>query len=329
MRPSNRVVNLFILTGISLFVALFVAVSIKSKVFSQKIYYYTEMADAFGLVGEPLLTFKGVDIGRFTEFDFDQQNNIKAKFFVYEKYQHLVTHGSVLVRNQNVLLTDVATFKLLQTQSNTGLIEANQLVPFHTSPLGRVYLAQSEQALETDKLAALLADIKLLVGELRVGNNETTVGLPQMITQLTHVLAESKQFITQLNQQNTIENLNQTIGQAQAVMNQLSASVTKVDSTLTSVDQLLAVYQQPNKIIEQATGGKLPEVLESAEQNLQYVEGILQQVHAERQHIGLLMLQSNKALQELNKTLKAVKSNPLLKSAFPVESFEPQIEVSQ
>ncbi|WP_111979738.1 hypothetical protein [Algibacillus agarilyticus] len=330
MKPSKQVVSLFMLTGIGLFIALVIAVGIKSKVFSEKRYFYTLMADAQGLIGDPILTYKGLNIGRFDQFELTNSSDIKAEFYVYEKYAHLVTNSSVIVRSHNILLTDVASFTLRQTVLNSVPLQVNEEVHFHTSAIGQHLLKASNTELESDKLASLIRDLTLLINDLRVGqgDNETT-SLPQALTQINLLMQESTGLVQQLNESNFTQSLNITVSKANTLLDGLQSKLGQVDSTLSSVENTLKAYQSPESLIDHATDGNMPLLLDSTQKNMHYIEGILEQVHNERQHIGLLMLQSNKALQDLNKTLKAVKANPLLKSAFPLEVTEPQIEVDQ
>ena len=100
---------------------------------------------------------------------------------------------------------------------------------------------------------------------------------------------------------------------------------------------MLGEYENPANIIARATENKLPKIIDkvdgmidNVDVNLIYLQGILKEVHAQREQLAIAIISLNNTLSMFDKTLQGVNNNPLFKGGIePENKADYSIEVNE
>ena len=102
MQVRNRnYVYTFLLIAASSFCIMTVIILLNNNSLEKKVFLKTKITNALGIESHPSIIFKGFEIGKVTDFSFDESLDVKVEFYVYEKYAKLLSSNSIVhpVRN--------------------------------------------------------------------------------------------------------------------------------------------------------------------------------------------------------------------------------------
>lgn len=100
-KRNRNYVYSFIGIAASSFIVMSVIILLNNNSLEKKVYLKTKISNALGIETHPSIIFKGFEIGRVTNFNFDDNLDVDVNFFVYEKYAKLINNKSIIhpVRN--------------------------------------------------------------------------------------------------------------------------------------------------------------------------------------------------------------------------------------
>ncbi|MDC2889697.1 MlaD family protein [Psychrosphaera algicola] len=145
---TNRIVFAFVTAGLAFLIAFTVIILINTKALVDKVYYRTILNDAKGLSAKPPIYFKGLEIGRISDFSLNEEtNDIEVDFYVFIDYQPKIIQHAVLSGNQNVFLNNATEFELLMPNKLAGYrydpLFAGSMVPYIDSDVGRMFVKKA------------------------------------------------------------------------------------------------------------------------------------------------------------------------------------------
>ena len=79
--------------------------------FSKRSYYEFKLKSAAGLSSRPIVSFKGVEIGRVSSFKLGKE--ILVKFFIYDEFEKFLSKNEILSFKRNPLTGDVIEVELI------------------------------------------------------------------------------------------------------------------------------------------------------------------------------------------------------------------------
>ena len=324
-KKTNRIVFLFITVGFGFLVAFTTIILVNNKTFIDKVYYRTVVDNAKGLSTKPTIYFKGLEVGRITSFKLNEDtNDIEVDFYVYAEYQNKIVQYTVLSGNQNVLLNRATEFELIVPQKGKGVVKEplppGSLVPFITSPLAQTYLQQGRIQIPADSIDSIITSVNNLLINLQRSDNPEAGAIFKILDRTAKM---SDHFLTlskALSESNAVDEAEQLMINANVILASVPQTQAKLDNLLADASVLteqlhlvLNQYKDPVGIIEDASGGQVPVILNNVNDSILVLKGMIDDVHAERMQLIITVNTLLKVLNKMDKTLQGVNNNPLLK----------------
>ncbi len=292
-KHRNKLVSLFVLISVGLFIMFIVFVTINNKTFESKIPYYTIIDNAMGLQKRPPIIFKGLEIGRITEFTLQDDNKILTKFFIYKEFKNRSVKNSVIQVNSGILNGEITSFEIVLPKLPEGktkeLLPANSLIPDIKSEEGMALVKNGMITLPDDGFG----------------------GVAQKVNKILETIV-----------------INQTIEKADDSVKNLNAVLMSLNEVLLLLEKTVANYQAPEGLVAKVGGIQFQNILTNLEKTSAYIEGIMGVMHKSRKDLAPILINTNKAITELSSTLQGVNNNPLIKGGITKESKYQGVEVN-
>lgn len=321
----NRIVYLFITAGVAFLVAFTTIILINNKTFVDKVYFVSSVNDAKGLGAKPSIFFKGIEIGRITDFRLNEvTNDIDIDFYIFSEYQNKIVQYAVLTGNQNVFLQNATEFELLMP--NPSLSAAAQplmpgaSVPFITSREAQEYIQRGFITIPADSVDSIITSVNNLLINLQRSDNAEAGSLFKLLDRLATMSDHLVTITDQVQQSSVIAETQGLLANTKNVMASVPETQIKIDELLANTNKLVAQlesvvtnYQDPAAIVDQVSNGQVPVILDNVNESLVVIRGMIDEVHAERMQLMVTINTILKVLNKMDKTLQGVNNNPLLK----------------
>jgi len=259
-------------------------------------------------------------------------------FITSEIGQIYAKKGQITVRADSIesLLTS-ANNLLINIQKETGS-EASEI--FKTidklSKIADSFLLMAQQA-EDDQLVPEISKTVIALQTV-IDTFTNTMGkaskIADSILAVTQQI-EAEQLIPEIKKpvialQNLIATTDSAIVKADKAIANVNAFFRNADDLAIHADSVLGQYKKPAEIIAGVTENKLPKMIDNVDVNLIYLQGILKEVHSQREQLAIAIISLNKTLSIFDKTLQGVNNNPLLKGGIELEDKgDNSIEVNE
>jgi phospholipid/cholesterol/gamma-HCH transport system substrate-binding protein len=280
IRHNRKIVAVFSAIAVILFISMSGIIGYNNNWFRSRVYFHTQIDNAYGLKSLPLIYFKGFGIGRVKSFHLTDENKIDVKFYVFEDYYKKILKHSVVLINTNALSGDITEFQIITPDiltSGKELVEKGGLIPFIKSPLAQEYIATGKLIYEPSGIEG--------------------------------ILDKSNQILKVFIAQKTSEKINEIIastGKTMISIEETAKSFTP-DGKGKGHRQIVGALDKVDKTIAS--------VLETAD----YIKGTVQVVHQNRQELTPIIINTNKALEKASSTLEGINNNPLLRGGISKE----------
>ena len=188
-------------------------------------------------------------------------------------------------------------------------------------------------------------------GQLVPEINKTVIALQTVIDTSSNTMGKASKIadsilaVTQrIETEQLVPEIKKTVIALQAFIGTTDSTIVKADKAIANVnaffrdaddvaihaDSVLAEYESPADIIASVTENKLPKMIDNIDVNLNYLQGILKEVHSQREQLAMAIISLNNTLSIFDKTLQGVNNNPLFKDGIEPESkADNSIEVNE
>lgn len=288
---KDKIVPIFILAAISMFFFFIVLITIKNRTFSSTYDYYTILDNASGLQNRPPILFKGIEIGRIRNFHLTKNNKTMVSFFVYKEYVKKMVPNSVIAVNTGTLSGDVTDLELLVPKYDPTQIKMagkNNLIPYIRSEEGLAIVKSGHIPPPAEGISGITAKINAIM----------------------ETFLENK----------TASKTDQSVKELNALLSTLNEILQKLSKTMD--------VPGPSGILGQVGGNSLSITLKNIEDSTNYIKETLSVVHKNRKSIAPLLINTNKTINKLNKTLKGVNNNPLIRGGITKDKKYIGVEVN-
>ena len=146
---------------------------------------------------------------------------------------------------------------------------------------------------------------------------------------------EAEQLVSEIKKpvialQTLIATTDSAIVKADKAIANVNAFFRNAEDVAIHADSVLGQYENPADIIAGVTENKLPKMIDNVDVNLIYLQGILKEVHLQREQLAIAIISLNNTLSIFNKTLQGVNNNPLFKGGIELEDKgDNSIEVNE
>lgn len=328
----DRLVITFVILGFLLLISFSALVLVKNKTLTNRLYYETLLDSANGLTGNPPIFFKGFQIGRMDDFELlSVTNEIRVKFYIYENYTDKIVKYAVISRIEGALLGTSNEYEILLPRldpaSQPEVLQEGDLVPFIGTKLGQAYAKKGQIEQKLNSIDSVLNSANSVLVNLQKESNANTGALFVILQKFSKIAdslvalsheAETSQIIPEVKK--TILDLQTVIAASGLMLTETETTIHHVNGLLGNankvtqhVDRLLVNYENPSAIISTVTANKIPGTIDKVDINLLYLEGILKEIHLQREQLGIAIISLNGTLSTLGKTLEGINNNPLIK----------------
>lgn len=319
LKYTGTFVTVFLVLAVIFMVALVSIITLDKKIFTQKIFFKTQFADAIGLSGSTQILFKGFTIGRINSFELTEDNLVNAEFFIYDGYQNKIVENSALYKSIDPV-TNASSLTLLEGPDNSLALAEGAFIPSIGLPAGEKLLNEGKVSKSGNILFNILNNLDKTLEILSTKDSTNTYVLRNTLTTLSIIVEDLNSIMSKLNLfadnvNNLIEDDGSTLNSALINIATLADEIRKSNAALEQglihLDTMIVAYSDP--------GGLIKEVVDSSGALASNAGVLLEQsaelastINSEAYKLPILLNNLNVALQEITLTLEALNASPLL-----------------
>jgi phospholipid/cholesterol/gamma-HCH transport system substrate-binding protein len=241
---KDRLVGSFVMMAIVAMLGLFAAKVKSSKMFAEVVHYQTYMKNAQGISTDTIVNISGIDVGKVSSLDIDDNNKIHINFFIYKDFQKLLRTDSKGELNKLSIVGN-AVIIIKAGSSDQPML-----------PDGAVI--NVEEPVTTDDVIAgitpVIQDVKSLIADLSAIINaikpETVKGTTQ---DLRAVIGNVRQLSEHVNQgQGTVGRLLYDKNQAESINHSLLLMEKNLAGIAERVNETKPLLENVNKLTVQS-----------------------------------------------------------------------------
>lgn len=324
---SERTVGIFVLIATLIFGLALITVLIDKRIFEAKVYYTAKFADANGLSANSPVSFKGFQIGRITDYNLDEDNNIKATLEIFDDYKHLIVENSALYKSVNPV-TLASSIEFLQGVNSKRVLPELSLIPSIATLEGKRLLENNKVQKSGDLLSSLIFNLEQLSGNLNRDRNAGDGAIFRAIVNMAdasekmNLLLDDVKAITE----NIQKDHNPGAGTAFRLMNnlaELSERALDAEKSLRVIlqrtDTLMAVYSKPDSLaikMLDPTGETvikpLRTLLTGTQELLPEIQSLTKFVSDQKGDILFLMKELRVTLEEMRYTFETLNNSAIM-----------------
>jgi ABC-type transporter Mla subunit MlaD len=229
VKTRDRLVGIFVIVGLLLFLTGFLLPLIKNLTQQQGMGFYTELAETYGIAVDAKVSLRGLAIGRVSEVAITDGGSVRVDFLLNPDYEDFYRIGSVLKLDTNLAVSTLLT--------GTGLIlypgpEGGNLL-VSGAEIGTESPAQLTDLMDKlgdpqllDKLFSIVANIEALTEGLVREQVTLYAGLDDMKTITGNIATATAQLPAMVDSaQSSLVQLNKAV-------NGLAVQMSEEDSSL-------------------------------------------------------------------------------------------------
>lgn len=325
IRFASQVVGVFLLVAIGLFVFILISMGANQRWFARNYYYYSTFSSARGLsVGMPI-EFKGFEIGKITDIELTEDNEVRTTFYVEDRYIEKVHENSILQLVTNPLglggglifhqgreATDpIPEFSYIpswNTKEARFLVDQNQVVvPRAQDPINDI-LTQLQPILENVNRVLISLDTAMVqISGTLAGESEGP---------MADILTEADNAIVQLEA--VLENVDTITGNlavASEEMRDPTGLATRLIDPQGSIETFL---DDGNEIYNE-----VEDILAGLNESVAQLEELSRFANDSTPQLAGLLEEGRETLSTGQDVLEGLANNPLLRGGIPERVEQP------
>jgi ABC-type transporter Mla subunit MlaD len=260
-KKNRQYVYVFISVGTISFVLSIVFALYKSNFFSKRTYYSFFLDSAAGLSSRPIVSFKGVEVGRVSSFKLKEK--VKVNFFILNKYNRYLQKEEVLSFKRNPLTGDIIEVEVIPILNPEIVYPKGFTNEFVTLEGVKGDIVETENGVYSQGVDRLVGNVGRLVLDIKSNN---------LIEKLNLTLENTNKFGAAINKildndPRDVEVASDEIVKSLTEVKTLISGLNKTNQKLYSV--LVEVEKNKNKI-----GGILNHGETTLIQGQQLIEGV-------------------------------------------------------
>ncbi|RKX94872.1 MAG: hypothetical protein DRZ90_11190 [Spirochaetes bacterium] len=314
-RHANKIVGLFVLVAVLLFVIITMFAGLNNKWFTKKIYFTSLFTSAEGLKVGMGVNLRGFEIGRVKNISLNEDNQVDLDFYIYETYHNRVLPDSVLALPSGLLGSANAL------DFYPGLVEGEpypdgSFIPSTQTVEGKMLVKtrRVDRPPGNDAITTILADLPDILDNL----NETVVSIGSFSATLdTGIKGDGDNSLS-----STMQNLDRTMEDVNDITSSLAALAVGLEDPTGLVPTLLdpsgsldTLLNDDNVLWNHILAIMVQ--LEGATEGLNTLSNSLAGVSPQ---LALTLDETIRSLQEAQKVMEGLQNNPLLKKGISEET---------
>jgi phospholipid/cholesterol/gamma-HCH transport system substrate-binding protein len=233
IRFASQIVGAFLLVAIGLFVFILISMGANQRWFARNYYYYSTFASARGLsVGMPV-QFKGFQVGKITDVELTEDNEVRTTFYIEDRYIDKVNENSILQLVTNPLgLGGGLLFH--QGRTETEPIPEYSYIPSWNTKEARFLVERNEVVVPRNQDP--INDILPLLTPILENANRVLLSLDTAMLQISGTLSGDTQ------------------GPMSDILREADTAIQQLDAVLANVDTITANLAVASEEMRDPTG---------------------------------------------------------------------------
>jgi phospholipid/cholesterol/gamma-HCH transport system substrate-binding protein len=346
---ANQVVGVFVIVAVALTVTLIILMGANQRWFRRNYEYYARFDTAKDLSVGMAITFRGFTIGRVTDIELTQENEVHVSFTVQEEYIDKVTRDSLIQvassplgggeilfhqgREQTAPLPEGTEIPIYSSKQGLRLREENRAIVLRDAdPIGQA-LSQLDPILaNVDRVllnvAGLTEEIELTlrgqtsgpVGDVLVGLERSAAEVQRTIVRVNDVIADTAVRVDAvLARAETIaSNLEETSVALRDPTGLVPTLLDPKGSVATLLDDDNRLYEQVQTIV-----GSLQESIDGLRASIAEISEFTGYLNTAQPQISSLLEEGRQTLDSGQDVLESLRNNPLLRGGIPDAREQP------
>jgi phospholipid/cholesterol/gamma-HCH transport system substrate-binding protein len=325
IRYADKIVGLLIIAALGILIFVIFMLGSSQRWFSRDYYYVSYFNSASGLGQNMAIQYKGFTIGNVKSIQFDKNYRVEVRFVIFDKYQKLVTNGSLVELVTSPLAALGGNSFNFYPGRGAELLEEGDTIPTVNSDEGRRMIALGLAALPEHEDA--IGSIMDNVGDILAKVNDVVSGLGIVASDLAEAFEGSdKTSIGRIvgGAEETIAGLSELPGDItqilDSIVNQINRIVSQIEPTLANLKEVTDKAADPDETVMTILDSEgdiyvnLVETLNGLSGTLRNLEKTTDVLPAQ---IAIMLSGVNATLKTLEDVLIAVANNPLLRKGIP------------
>ena len=268
MQKRNRnYVYTFVSIAISSFVLMTIFILLNNNFLETKISLKTKINNALGIETHPSIIYKGFEIGRVTNFRFDNNLDVEVDFFIYGKYSKLISSHSIIHPVRNPLTGIIIDLYVFSSNTAGSELENDDYIASSESGRGRVIAQNYNIKIKEPGVNEVVRRIDVLLKEIDDQNIVNNIGfVAQRLKDTVNVLEgevikfkdeggieKTKINVADLSKKfdHMFDNLNSLLGEFRGRNRSISSTVDKAENILENANYLLEGINQNEFVNDQ------------------------------------------------------------------------------
>ena len=261
MQTRNRnYVYTFTIVALASFFFMTAFILLNNNSLDKKIYLKTKISNALGIESHPPIIFKGFEIGRVDNFNFDESLDVSIDFYIYEKYAKLINSKSIIHPVRNPLTGIIIDFYVFSSNQGAVGLTNGSFVESSESNRGRVIVQSYGIKVKEPGVNEVVRRIDVLLREIDEQNIVNNMGfVAQRLKDTVHTIegevvkfqSEGRVEQTRVSISNIgnkmydmFNNVNDLIGEFKGRNRSISSTVDKAENVLNNANYLLEGINQ-------------------------------------------------------------------------------------
>jgi len=314
-RHANKIVGLFVLIAMLLFVLITVFAGVNNKWFTKKIYFKSLFTSAEGLKVGMGVNLRGFEIGRVKSISLNEKNQVDLIFYIYETYHNRILPDSVVALPSGLLGAANAL------DLYPGLVEGHPFpdgsyIPSTQTVEGKMLVKtrRVDRPPGNDAITTILSDLPDILENL----NDTVVSIGSLSASIDTGLKGDGDDSLSGTMQN-LDLMSEGLTRSMEDVNIITSSLASLASELEDPTGLVPTLLDPKGSLDTLLNDdnilwnhvlSILIQLEGATEGLNSLSSSLSSVSPQ---LALTLDETIRSLKEAQKVMEGLQNNPLLK----------------
>jgi phospholipid/cholesterol/gamma-HCH transport system substrate-binding protein len=302
-RYTDRIVGIFVFVSIFILFSIIMIVILNQKIFERKFRYVSRFEDAYDLKSNQDVYFKGFKIGKIEDFKLNDRDSVDVDFFIFRKFQHLVTRNSVLNKSSNPLTG--SKIVLIQNELNADIAPEHSYIPSLDTDEGKLLVAQGAVKKQADKISDIINTVDEILKSVNSDNNAGSNSVARILVNTADTIGKLK---------DEMDRFDIILGNFQTLSGEMKNPDNLVRRLLDPDGEVM--FNSINKSLDSLT-----RVMDNLETFSVFIDKQTGQIES-------LMVETKSTMKELRDVLEGLKNNPLIKGGITDKKEQEKVKES-
>ncbi len=341
MRFASQIVGIFVLTALGFIIFILVSMGINQRWFAKNYQYWSTFQTGEGLSIGMGIKFRGFQIGKVTNLELTDENDVRVDFYISDSYISKVHEGSVLQLNSNFLGSQLLFHQGL---TPTPPPAEGSFIPSMKSEIGRK-LIENQQVIipnSEDTINNILSSVEPVLANV----NNTLVSLNTVLASADDLLngrnnGPVNEILVSVN--GVVQNAEQAVS---GLTDVIDDTVNRANTLLDSIQRIAGNIETTTEELRDPTGlipklldpkGSLAKLLDDNDALFKQIEAILSGVNdsvgevkefaefinTTSPQISGILEEGRAALDQGKDVLEGLRNNPLIRGGISEDLKQP------